>query len=77
MEPACARKSLDMDFRLLLWVFVFLDVVWPLSSELDVVNLFGRSFVSFLWVWAEDVLFGEAGERFWKLENSFEIVWEV
>ena len=36
-----------------------------------------RSFVGYLWVWAEDVLFGEAERTFFKLENSFEVVWEV
>ena len=40
-------------------------------------NLFGRSFVGYLWVWAEDVLFGEARRMFLKLENSFGVVWEV
>ena len=35
------------------------------------------SFVGYLWVWAEDVLFGEAGRTFLKLENFFEIAWEV
>ena len=27
MEPVCAWKSLEMDFRLFLWFLVFLDVV--------------------------------------------------
>ena len=31
MEPVCAWKSLEMDFRLFLWFVVFLDVVWPMS----------------------------------------------
>ena len=34
--------------------------------------------LGYLWVWAEDVLFGEVGRNvFLKLENSFEVVWEV
>ena len=35
-------------------------------------NLFGRSFVGYLWVWAEDVLFGETGRTF--LE-AWELFW--
>ena len=35
-------------------------------------NLFGRNFVGYLWVWAEDVLFGEAGRTF--LE-AWELFW--
>ena len=73
MEPVCAWKSLKMNFRLFVFVFFF-DVVWRLT-ELDVVKLFGRSFASYLWVWAEDILFGESRRTFLKLENSFEAVW--
>jgi hypothetical protein len=36
------------------------------------VNLFGRSFVGYLWVWAEDILFGETGRTF--LE-AWELFW--
>ena len=48
MEPVCAWKSLEMDFRL----FLLFD---PCLRN-------------------EDVLFGEAGRTFLKLENSFEVV---
>ena len=37
-----------MDFRLFLWFVVFLDVVGPMSWELDVVTVLGRSFVGYL-----------------------------
>ena len=38
-------RGLEMDFRLFLWFVVFLDVVWPMSLELDVVT---GSFVGYL-----------------------------
>ena len=42
---------------------------WPIYQHLDIVHLFGRSFVGYLWVWAEDVLL-------WRSENVFE-AWEL
>ena len=52
----------------------------PLASGLRQLGnhfkFIGASFVGYLWVWAEDVSFGEAGRTFLKLENSFEVVWE-
>ena len=63
------------------FAFVVFGAFWmlfdPCLRNLMFVNLFGRSFVGYSWVWAEDVLFGEAGRTFLKLENSFEVVWEV
>ena len=75
MEPVCAWKSLERIFVCFWCFWMLFDPC--LRNLLDVVNLFGRSFVGYLWVWAEDVLFGEAGRTFLKLENSFEVVWEV
>ena len=45
-----------------------------MSQELDVVNLFGRSFVGYLWFELKTFYLEKLEERFLKLENSFEVV---
>ena len=75
LEPQFAdgqEKREWMDFSLFLWFLVFLDVVW-----LDVVNLFGRSFIGYFvslsWrrfiVRIEKNVF-EAWELFWSSLRS-------
>ena len=48
MEPVCAWKSLEMDFRFFVVFWCFWMLFDPCLRNLNVVNLFGRSFVGYL-----------------------------
>ena len=51
LEPngtSLCMEELGDGFSFVFVFLVFLDVVGPMSYELDVVNLFGRSFVVYL-----------------------------